>query len=238
MAYLGRLVGVGATHDGNPVLLYGLSGRSASSRSRIAAVHGTRVAIEPYGEMTPEQKTEAERLVYDAIMVSAIKGIGVVSNGKQTGSIFDGYLRRHDANNTAISAISRGLRRWGHEGRVGDRYNTPRIAGMVCIPGNDVALGIITAGNEESEFLAAGHYPLKGVAGLLSTYTGESDEPRAPEFRHIRDAVKELRIEGRTAQELAKEMYGSMDPDFAVASAAAMWVPLNKKWQLAVKNKN
>mgnify|MGYP001610329855 CR=1 FL=1 len=157
MAYIGRVVGIGKTVDENPVLLYGLSGRSASSRSRIASIHGSRVSIEPYGDMTPEQFTEASRLIYDAIMTSAVNTVGVVSNGKQTGSIYRGYLKMHDANNTARNATGRALRYWGHEGKVGDRYNTPRIAGMIDVRSNDAAVGIVTAENENSGPLATGY---------------------------------------------------------------------------------
>ena len=142
MSYIGRVVGVGATKDGNPVLLYGLSGRSPPSRARIAVVHGSRVAIEPYGEMTPEQMSEAQRLVYDAIMISNTSAIGVVSNGKQTGSIYRGYMRKHDASGRVMkdvsvpttNSINRALKRWGHEGKAGDRYRTPRTAGMPDAP--------------------------------------------------------------------------------------------------------
>ncbi|MBI4167451.1 MAG: hypothetical protein HY515_00695 [Candidatus Aenigmarchaeota archaeon] len=237
MSYIGRVAGVGATQDGNPVLLYGLSGRSPSSRSRIAVIHGNRVSIEPYGEMTPEQKAEASRLIYDAIMTRANNKIGVVSNGNQTSSVLRAYLRRHDANKTAINAMSGALRYWGHEGRVGDRYNTPRIAGMVVVTGNDATLGIVTAENETSPSLATGFYITRGTAGYLSTYTGDGEEPQAPKFNYILDAVREFKIEGKTAQELAEEMYDFMDPEFVVSTAAALWVPSQGRWKLAVKNK-
>lgn len=251
MSYIGRVVGVGATQDGNPVLLYGLSGRSAPSRSRVAKIHGNRVAIEPYGDMTPEQQAEAARLVYDAIATTGPKHwqgfipFAVVSNGKHTRSIYrkewSDVNAGHYAFDPAGILLGKILHRWGHEGKVGDRYNTPRIAGLIELNPDtghryDV-LGIVT---DKS------HYPnnvavvpkTEGLANYISTYTGESAEPEAPSFKHASEMVKKIRIEGKTAQELSDEMYEFMDPEFVVSSAAALWVPKNSRWELAVKNKD
>ncbi|MBI3412821.1 MAG: hypothetical protein HY051_01945 [Candidatus Aenigmarchaeota archaeon] len=250
MAYIGRVAGVGATNEGNPVLLYGLSGRSPSSVSRMAVVHGGRVSIEPYGVMTLEQKAEASRLVYDAIHTTrqwtprGFVHFGIVSNGRQTGSIHRDYteaIREGSFLSPPQNIISTALMRWGHEGKVGDRYDTPRIAGMINVGSATAALGIITAENENRSQLhiARGFRNLtRGSMIYLSTYTGESAEPEAPKFEAVSEAVKTRRIEGRTARELAEEMYAFMDPEFVVASAAALWVPQNEIWKLAAKNKN
>lgn len=256
MSYIGRVVGVGATQDGNPVLLYGLSGRSPSSRARKAVVHGSRVAIEPYGEMTPEQKAEADRLIYDAIATTGPqhwKGFlpfGVVSNGKHTRSIYRKEWAQVDAGNYAFDPaavmLGKTLQRWGHEGKVGDRYNTPRIAGLIELnpaTGHEYhTVGIITDKTKYPHNVAVVPV-IKGQANLISTYTGASTEPEAPRFNNfLEEIIRKTRIEGKTVQQLAEEMYEFMDPDFVVASAAAMYVPSKDTreigWKLAVKNKN
>ncbi|MBI1972100.1 MAG: hypothetical protein HYS53_02260 [Candidatus Aenigmarchaeota archaeon] len=244
MSYTGCVVGVGSTNKCNPVLLYGLSDRTAPGVSKIAVVRGSLVSVEPYGDMTPEQKAETSWLVYNAIMTSASGRMGVVGSGKQTGSVFKDYVRRRDANNTADNNVSRALRRWGHEGKVGDRYNTPRIAGMVDVFMFNAgymgcsALGIVTAENEKSPTLAADVDLTRGSMAYLSTCTGEGAEPEAPKFQAVSEAVKTRRMEGRTAKELTEEMYDFMGPEFFVSSAAAVWVPSRGGWELAVKNRN
>ncbi len=251
MSYIGRVVGVGATKDGNPVLLYGLSGRSASSRSRIAVVHGNRVSIEPYGDMTPEQKAEASRLVYDAMRTTGQKHrkvflpFGVVSNGKHTRSIYrkewSDVNTGHYPFDPAAILVGKTLQRWGHEGKVGDRYNTPRIAGLIELnpdTGHGYhVLGMVTDKSRYPNNVAV--VPAtKGLVNCMSTYTGEGAEPEAPSFKHVGEIIRKIRIEGKTTQQLAEEMYEFMDPEFVVSSAAALWVPGEGKWKLAVKNKN
>ncbi len=247
MAYIGRIVGVGETVDENPVLLYGLSGRSPSSRARTATIYGGRVAIEPSGDLTPEQAAEAQRLIYDAIMVSNFFKFGVVSNGKQTDDMF----KKIKSNQLKcmvplVSAYDEAclidgvLRKWGHEGKVGDRYNTPRISGAA--EAHDTGfkvLGIITDKNQDASELSAHLNVRKGTAQYVSTYSGQGAEPAAPEFKDVFDLAyrSEFRILGETAYDLAAEMYRFMDPDFVVSSAAALWVPSKKKWELAVRNK-
>ena len=51
-------------------------------------------------------------------------------------------------------------------------------------------------------------------------------------------------IEGKVVKELAEEIYASMDPDFVVSAAAAVWIStpvkgnnLKGRWELSVKNK-
>ncbi len=185
--------------------------------------------------MTPEQFAEASRLIYDAVMTKNAGAVGVVSNGKQTGSIYRGYLKMRDANNTAKNAIGRALKHWGHEGKVGDRYNTPRVAGMVDVCSNDFAIGIVTAENEKIGPWAGSVGTTKGSIFYLSTYTGEGEEPQSNKGMA---ASTVCNIESRTVGDLAQEMYGFMDPDFVVSSAAALWVPGKGRWELAVKNKS
>ncbi len=248
MAYIGRVTGVGETVDGNHVLLYGLSGRSPSSRARTAVVYSGRVAIEPSGDMTPEQAAEAQRLIYDAIMVSNFFKLGVVSNGKQTSDIFR-KLRTNQFKRMMLfippvyaetCLVDEVLVKWGHEGKAGDRYNTPRIAGAV--EANDTGfkvLGIITEKNQDIGELSTYVHIGRGTAQFVSTYSGQGAEPAAPDFKDVFGLAHRSRrmIEGKNASELAVEMYESMDPNFVVSSAAALWVPSKKKWELAVKNK-
>ncbi|MBI1971663.1 MAG: hypothetical protein HYS53_00015, partial [Candidatus Aenigmarchaeota archaeon] len=187
---------------------------------------------------------EASRLVYDAIRTSNWLRLGVVSNGRQTGDIFRKltskkllgwfpFYRRDE-----ISDIGDVLKRWGHEGKVGDRYNTPRIAGVIDASGGHSWLGMITAEKEDGMYNVARIRRDRGQARYISTYTGEGEEPQATGVKEVANPANKQKIAGRKAQELAEEMYGFMDPAFVVAAAAALWDPQQKRWELAVKNKS
>lgn len=256
MVYTGRRVAVGLTSDNEPVLLYGVEGRSEASRSRIAIVHGSRVSIEPAGQLTPEQEAMKSRIVYDAIMSNAEKKTAVVSNGRHTGSIFRAYMKEFGGDWPARETdahwlVSRVLKRWGHEGKQGDRYNTPRIAGLFdrrygLVP---CVLGIVTEQVMSKDYdwwlNTTRALSESGAIRYITTYTGETEEPQAPVFQSASEITKTQHIEGKTAQELAEEMYTFMDPNVVVCAAVALWVSTpvegsypKGKWELAVKNKS
>jgi len=245
MVYRGRIVGLGLTAEGNPAALYGVTGRSESSKARKGRYFNddwcvTRgIQIGPLGELTPEQKEKAHLFFYTAMLAKPkhkLEGIFpylVVSNGEHTDEIAE--LRWDNPNDA--TAMIRTLRKFGHEP---DKLCTPRIAGEFTFDGtyHTAVLGIIT--KEQSSFqqyMPVGCKPLtNGVFKTISTYDGKDDvNPTAPIFKEsIDEIILEMELNGETPQELAKEFYNALDENIRVISAAA--VLINGEWQMSRKD--
>lgn len=234
MVYLGRIVGVGRTETGRPFVVYGVSGRSDSSRQRKAVPYDRRIAIGPLDQMTEEQHQQASLLMYDAITTSNELAVAVVSNGKHTNDIYDSLYKHAPLRRLVYSPLERllhtPLEEWGAEP---DRYHTPRIAGIIDLDGY-AALGIVTKAKRPG-VVSFVNVP-SGKALVLSTYTGESTEPEAPNYRRTFDIIRKINLVGDTAPELAVSFFEWMDPEFVVCTASAVWFDEDYAWELAVKN--
>jgi len=229
MVYLGRVVGIGKNDDGLDFGVYAVSGRSEMSKQRRAEIAGNSVSIGPSGELTEEQKKMSNLIFYDAIRVPEMPNEQehlplVLSNGVHTNDI-EKYLRSYSRLNSVESALA-------DNGVEPDKYRTPRIAGAAQVPFGAV-LGIVTedgigVSNFTDSFLSKKPF--------VSTYCGDENDPKEIVIPRISLPTGYLDVNGRTAQELADSMYGWMDQDLVVCSAAALWLPDKKQWEIAVRN--
>lgn len=244
MSYLGRIVGVGLSENGNPALIYAVTGRSSDSKKRVGNIIDDgflkRVHINPLDKATAEQKKKAHIFFYDAIWtipdIANGKPYGVVGNGVHTNTIANRSCASPFKPNSLIDA----LEYFGHEP---DSLRTPRIAGELTIPyklnkGANIkyikgTLGIITEYNTGTFRLEDVLSPGKFVT--LSTYSGENDDkPAAPIFDLCDEIIEKLSLSGTDAKDLAGSFYNKLDEKYRVISAAAIWD--EKEWNLAVKN--
>lgn len=239
MAYLGRVVGLGRTEDRRPFVVYGVSGRSEASRQRRAVPYRARVAIEPVGEMTPEQLQRVNLLVYNAIKVSNgrfgedvsdwVYPYAIVSNGRHTDSLHRVCKNWGSDEPTELRGV---LKRFGPEP---DRYKTPRIMAISSDTGLRV-MGIIAEDDKPRITTFLDDKETWGNAFVLSTYSGRTPEPEAPTFRRAREIIRKIPLEGNAPEELSGSLFNWMDPEFVVSTAAAVWYNEEVKWVLAVKN--
>ena len=222
-SYLGRIVGMGLTSDGNPLLLYGVSGRSEMSKQRMAVadIHAGIVRIDPIGELTPEQEANRDLIIYNAMKLNP--ELAVISNGRQTDEIFDLVTRFHDPNR--LLTVLYGM------GPEPDKYGTPRIGGVFF--NNEAQEGIVFKDEEIPEGKRVKIWPVnlrRGMIEFTSTYNGSISNPEPPTYPY----TISRRVSGTSVQELAHEMYDAIDSDLVVCAVAAVLTGGN--WDLAVRN--
>jgi len=209
MDYPGRLIVIGRDGSGErAVVIYAVTGRSASSQARELVRRGDAVWTKP---TDPEvlAKGNPDLLVYPALMFG--RGIAV-SNGKQTADILLG------GSASAAGILEAGLRAWSYEPDA--PIFTPRISGCV-LPGPSAALNIIRRGGDgEPERMFHEFVPGPGEGRMISTYAGENANP-LPSFR---GEPKILALSEPSAGAMAAAVYEALgpkrgNPDFRVAVA-------------------
>ena len=136
MIYPGRFIILGRDAAGAyDIVLYGITGRSASSQARRLERRGDNVIIQP---TDPDvlKTGNADLLVYPALVLG--KGIAV-SNGKQTEDI-DPL-----ADGSPVRVLEKGLEGWTYEPDA--PIFTPRISGCL-LPDRRAALSLIKRGGD------------------------------------------------------------------------------------------
>lgn len=225
--YLGRAVGAGLTTDDKLFSLYLLTGRSASSQGRKITLYDNdlRTAVEPL-----ETEEEIRRwggnpdlLIYDCMQW---EGDGeykmVISNGKHTNQSPSG--EEGGLFYSSAFQLEWVLREYGVEP---DSLKTPRIGARI-VPKDHTLFAWVREGEPASKVSAALD---KGEASMLSTYTGRVDNPHAPRGTSV---LRYHPFDSLTPEDLAREVQELADPDFFVASAAAVF---DGKWKVAVNNR-
>lgn len=170
-AYYGRLLAVGQSPEGKLFVLYAITGRSLSSRSRRLTLKPDGIFVEPLGKaaISPGQK---DLLIYPAVLFS--RGIAA-SNGQQTVSIAK-VLEQGISN--PVDVLRKALDGWDYEPDA--PVFTPRISACIT-PDHCAGMSLIKRGKKgESEraFFHLSLHPGKGF--LLATYCGENSNPPAP----------------------------------------------------------
>ncbi|MDD5181596.1 MAG: IMP cyclohydrolase [Candidatus Nanoarchaeia archaeon] len=240
MVYKGRIIGLGLTKEGNPVAVYAISGRSDNSKKRVAKYfdegYTKRVFIDSWGEPTEEQKRKADIYFYNAMKMfgDLVDGLPylAISNGVHTDTIANVRHATPDNNNTVLKT----LKLFGPEP---DTLHTARIGGELNmhLESKYASIGIIPYSTTDLVACDAINFSelKKGEVRTISTYSGLDDSnPAAPEFKKLEDVIERWELDGKTAGELAGNVYNKIDPNLVVCTVAAVWN--GTFWDVAVKN--
>ncbi|MBI4150448.1 hypothetical protein HY488_03520 [Candidatus Woesearchaeota archaeon] len=228
MEYPGRIILIGMTSEGHDVLVYGITGRSASSRARrlvcdTTNTHEDIIKVDVTDRAILAQGNKA-LLLYDCIR--RYDNSFVVSNGAQT-DVLAAELKlariRHDTINP-MDVLSEAFR----EPRLiagidvscyepDDPTYTPRISGVLVHP--EAALCMIKRGDhepsQEDDAPASKwffEFPLrKGVGRAFTTYTGQN-VPHGKPIPSFSGEPLYLQIHGSTAEQIARDVYNALGP--------------------------
>jgi IMP cyclohydrolase len=236
MAYVGRICGLGRTIASEPALVYAITGRSTSSKQRIARLVDDdvlkTVRIETVGTPTAEQKAHPEIFTYNALLATrAVPGrwpYALVGNGVHINHMFKAVVKEAEE---LSSRTSWGVfQKWEAEP---DSYHTPRITAEVQLNGR-YATGAFYMVTTSGAYTMPLDNLEPGQFRTIATYTGENDEkPEAPEHTSLSNIVSKGTMEGETAQELASEFHSSLDPKFRVTTVAAVFSK-GVDWDVAI----
>lgn len=228
MVYLGRVVGVGLTKQGDPMAVYAVSGRSSGSQARklIFGEGSIRTAKFIPSHFSEEDKQKCEKmweeqkenLLYNVTRLSGIN-ILVVSNGYHTDKIrevISGIDSCEEMKNMMEDILLT-------EGPEHDPSRTPRIAGIVdALGGLYFALGIVTKKGAKAVEVT----PKPGQVKLVATYqeNPSTADLLGPELDSL--GTETLQMDGLTPPELAGEFMGWLasqkDGKVEVISSAGM----------------
>ncbi|MBN1544707.1 hypothetical protein JW898_04550 [Candidatus Woesearchaeota archaeon] len=221
MAYPGRGIVIGRTAEEELFVAYFVTGRSPSSQARRFGRKDRMIFTEPT-DPKALATGNPDLLVYNAILWNEKPGVIAVSNGKQTDTLFSYGMCSSDVD------IKEATRQWNFEP---DEPNfTPRISGLVLLCDNDLTeaqMGIISRDARgaavRSRFgmtAALDRCPDRGLAYLLTTYSGGNESPLPP----FMGRPKKLVVEGTSAKEICEEVGGMLEERLRV-SVAALCVP-------------
>lgn len=234
MVYPGRFIIVGQSENKFPVVIYGLTGRSTSSKARrlVCPIEGDlRIATEPT-DPAELAKGDPALLLYDALVSDGTTTI--VSNGAQTGLIqatIDAY-RRTGVNlpaNLILPAAFSGHYRsnvmYTRDGRKIDLtvhepdapIFTPRISAVMI--GDYAMLSIARRDAHERPLMAYYEFRLNsGLGKLIATYDGPNPEKPIP-VPSFKGEPREIGLGWfNNPTETAQTVYEAMG-DFAVSVA-------------------
>jgi IMP cyclohydrolase len=200
--YVGRVVAIGRSVDGDPVAAYRVSSRSF--RDRRVRVAPDAVDVVP--RVGFEEQTQANPYVsYRCLRLVA--GCAIAGNGSHV----DPIAERVAAGAVANEAIAEVLEEMGFER---DEQRTPRIVGLVCQGRSGGWLGVV-----RHDALLVEHFELE-LAEVLYVATYERNYPsRTFVSRHF---------DARSAEEACEYMLNRAvfaDFEFPVLAAAAFGSP-------------
>lgn len=152
--YVGRIVAIGQTKNGNNVGMYRISSRSFPNRS--TKLSGSTISVVPKTGFESDL-TKNPYIAYNCIRIA--KTYAVISNGSHTDAIAEkiemGYPVR-DA--MALSLLAMDYEK--------DNYKTPRIAGVIALNSNLAYLASI----KENSLCVRDFELASGTAFYVATY--------------------------------------------------------------------
>jgi IMP cyclohydrolase len=229
--YPGRQLFLGLTEERNPFFAYLVTGRSPESRERKAIMMNDVIRMGPIGNIQYDPLRH-----YAAVKLDNANGLLSVSNGIQTEAIFEAYKLIF---NTASAASKDYMEKLlDGAGAEPDSYHTPRIAGMITnSPDKARVISIIGMKAFEKPAKATQIEPKPGTMIGISTYKGSLDNPEA---RDPGDSLPEVKIKGRTAEDIAKYLFdisASVYKGNDIRVCAVAGVRANSQvWSIAVHN--
>ncbi|MBS3149898.1 hypothetical protein J4455_04385 [Candidatus Woesearchaeota archaeon] len=216
MEYPGRFIMAGRGNTTNIIAVYGITGRSASSKARKIVLKEEKrkqlLTVAPTN-MEVLRSGNLDLLIYTACIINN-NGI-TVSNGKQTEQV-SRWLGSKDS----IQALAFAHRFWDYE--LDSPNFTPRIT--ACIKDNIAALGIIKRHKDGNSKRVYVELPLVLDEGyFIATYSGQIQDPLPP----FQGEPLALDLEGiTTSSEITgRAFYDALTPkdptkDFRVSIAA------------------
>ena len=164
--YPGRGLVIGQSDQEQWIQLYWIMGRSPNSRNRIFAAQGDILRTEA---ADPSKVKDPSLIIYNAIRRSGKRFI--VTNGKQTDTVFDGFGARHSFVDSLMT-----------EHHEPDAPNfTPRISGCLDLSSGDASIWLsvieaspFDAGSSGHHFFHYASVP-PGYGYCVTTYQGDGD---------------------------------------------------------------
>lgn len=152
--YIGRIVAIGRTLQGQGTALYRVSSRSFPNRMSVQLANSIAIVPKPGFEADIHKNPY---IAYNCLRFA--KGLCIVSNGSQT----DPVTEKIDAGMSPRDALATVMLAMDYEH---DSLDTPRITGIVTPNGEDGWLAIV-----RKDALIVRHFALKpGEAFYVSTY--------------------------------------------------------------------
>jgi IMP cyclohydrolase len=226
--YPGRQLFSGLTSEGNPCLVYLVTGRSPESRERKAIQMGARVAIGPLGAMAYDPLRH-----YTAVMSDNSTGIAAVTNGIQTEAIFETYRLLYNVKTQPTKEYLRTIM----EGAAAepDSLHTPRI-GAIITSGEGKSISFLSIKRHDRPALAFDVRMQKGRVTGIAVYSGpmETPGPFDPD-----SGLPELELKGTGALDVARFLFDSSaaankGQDIRVCTVGA--VLKSGAWDVAIVN--
>lgn len=216
LEYPGRLLAAGLDPAGRGVVVYMVTGRSASSQARKLVGSGPNIQVQPTDEEML-RTGDPDLLIYRAL---AIRRAGVaVSNGKQTDPIAEAIGQGAKP----VDVLKKALAVWDYE--PDQPIFTPRIS--ACLTAEGLAMSVLrraTDGSTQRDYYQPRLGP--GRAFFISTYAGPNRSP-LPLFE---GGPIEVGLPKSEPQALAELVYGALRPalpdrDLRVAAVCAIFDP-------------
>lgn len=232
--YPGRQLFLGLTREERPAFAYLVTGRSPQSRERKATPKQNGIIIGPIGSQPYDPLRH-----YTAVKYDNDTGLLVVSNGIQTGAIFETYKLLFHTNSTParsyLKKIMDGAR------AEPDSLNTPRIAGVVTgLPGKTGTVFLMSIKVAGSPAFVWELTFEPGTLAGVSTYQGNMERPEAFDAN---GNPAPLPCDVNTPQELADYIYeisaaSYKSEDIRVCAIGGVRSRDNRTWEIAIVNRH
>jgi IMP cyclohydrolase len=230
--YPGRQLFVGMTLNGNPAVVYLVTGRSPASRERKASPLDNGVIIGPPGNQPYDPLRH-----YTAVKYDNVSGILAVSNGIQTEAIFETYKLLFNTNSAPFKDFMEKLLD-GAQAEP-DSMHTPRIAGIITDTAAHQPIFIIGIKRHDIPAKAFQIEPASGTLTGVSVYKGGLENPEG--FDPAAGFPK-IEFQGKTPIELAEHLFeiskaAYNGDDIRVCAVAGIRSDDQPTWQVAMRNR-
>ncbi len=229
MDYPGRFIIAGKSESGSSVVIYGLTGRSDSSKARKFAF-GDKTGVVRTTVTDPKilEKGSPSLLLYEAIACYDSKV--VVSNGAQTNLIYNQLVSDPHQSPSEILSNAMDAGPFMQYDPKDDRWidittfepdapnNTPRIS-LVASPENFSFNQVFCLSGLRESVINSYNFvdASAGTGKFVSTYKGDNGTPLPSFCGPPRDII----IPGRTPKEITDKVFETLKPEVRVAVVTA-----------------
>jgi IMP cyclohydrolase len=230
--YPGRQLFIGMTMNGNPAVVYLVTGRSPASRERKATPGDNGVIIGPIGNQPYDPLRHYTGVKYDPV-----SGVMVVSNGIQTDAVFETYKLLYNTNSIPSKDFIEKLLD-GAQAEP-DSLHTPRIAAVITNTADNKPVFIVGIKTYDKPARAFQIEPAPGTLSGISTYKGSMETPEGSDPSL---GLADIEFKGKTAIELAEHLFeiskaAYNGDDIRVCAVGGIRSDDKHNWQVAMRNR-